>query len=337
MVILNIVKILFTLGFLVLIHEGGHFLVAKAFHVKVNEFSIGFGKKILSKKKGETEYNLRIVPLGGFVSMLGEDERSDDERSFSKQSIPKRLAIVVAGATVNIVFGLIVYFLLLAISGNYATKTIESVAEDMPAALAGIEANDEIVEVNGEKVKLYSDIANKLAQAGTNDIEITVNRNGEFKKFNLAPKKVEQDGQEKILIGVYFKPSGNSFKERIYYSFFETTRFIKFLGGSVISIFTKGINVQDMTGPIGISKTVAKTSSVYEFIYLLAIISLSLGITNLLPIPALDGGKILILIIEAIRRKPMKEKTEIAIQLVGFSFLILLSLYISYIDILRFF
>lgn len=247
------------------------------------------------------------------------------------------MAIVVAGATVNIIFGLLVYFLLLAISGNYATKTIDSVAKDLPAARAGIEANDEIIKVNDKNCKLYSDISFALAEAGESEVTITVNRNGEIKDFKLTPEKIEEEGQQRLVIGVVFKPAGNSFKERMYYSFFETERFIGFLAKSVASLFTKGINTDDMTGPIGISKTVASTSTIYEFVYLLAIISLSLGITNLLPIPALDGGKILILLIEAIRRKPMKENTEIAIQLVGFSFLILLSIYISYLDVLKFF
>ena len=162
-------------------------------------------------------------------------------------------------------------------------------------------------------------------------------RQGELKTFKLKPEIKDEGEAKQIIIGVSFKTSSNSLKDRMYYAFIGTGRFVGFLGESIAQLFTRGINTDDMTGPIGISKTVADTSSVFEFVYLLAVISISLGITNLLPIPALDGGKILILIIEAIRRKPMKESTEIAIQLIGFSFLILLSIYISVIDVHRFF
>ena len=129
-IFINAIKIIFLLGFLILIHEGGHFCIAKLFKVKVNEFSIGFGKKIITKKRGETTYSLRIIPLGGYVSMLGEEERSEDERSFSKQSIPKRIAIVAAGGLVNILFGLLIYFIVLFVIGNFSSKTVESVVEN---------------------------------------------------------------------------------------------------------------------------------------------------------------------------------------------------------------
>lgn len=207
----------------------------------------------------------------------------------------------------------------------------------MPAYEAGIMSGDEIIKINDKKVRLYSDIAYEIAASGENETSITVLRNGEEKTFTLKPEIVEEDNVTRVLIGVTFKPSDNSFKDRMYYSFFGTAKFVKFLGQSIASLFTHGISTDEVTGPIGISKTVADTSSVFEFVYLLAIISISLGVTNLLPIPALDGGKILILIIEAIRRKPMNEKTEIVIQLIGFGFLILLSIYISYLDVLRFF
>lgn len=201
------------------------------------------------------------------------------------------MAIVVAGATVNIIFGLLVYFLLVAISGNFVTRTIDTVAADMPAAKAGIMSGDEIVEVNNKKVKLYSDIAYGIYEAGENETSIKVNRQGEIKEFKLTPTIVEEEGTVRVLIGVTFKTSSNSLKDRLYYACIGTGRFVGFLGESIASLFTHGISTDDMTGPIGISKTVADTSSVFEFVYLLAIISISLGITNLLPIPALDGRK----------------------------------------------
>ena len=411
--IINALKIIFVLGFLVLIHECGHFFVAKFFKVKVNEFSIGFGKSLWSTKKGETKYSIRMIPLGGYVSMLGEDERSDDDRSFSKQSIPKRIAIVAAGGIVNILFGLVVYFIVIACMGNFVSKNIDYVIEDYGAELAGILPNDEIVSINGKHVFITQDLNSELEKRARETSLIKIKRNGEYKELEVSPTEVKtksigvyldqnstkiayiyddspvkdtlqvgdvimtingenvQNDYEKLLdivensdnnlnvevernneimefdinsreyseyyIGVVFKQADKDLFSRIYYAWFETGNFALSLVDNVKSLFTGGVSVDQMMGPIGISQTVASTQTVYDFVYLMALISLSLGITNLLPFPALDGGKILILLIEAIRRKPLKENTEIAIQMLGFSLLILLSVYISYIDVVRFF
>ena len=240
--ILSAIKIIFLLGFLIFIHEGGHFLVAKLCKVKVNQFAIGFGPEILSKQKGETKYALRAIPLGGFVSMEGEDQASNNEGAFNKASIPKRIAIVAAGAIVNIVFGLLIYFLI----------------------ILSIENN-----------------------------------------FQLAIQ--------------------------------EMANFIGALGESVKMIFTGQVGANDLTGPVGISQIVSKTAGIKEYLYIMAIISVSLGVTNLLPIPALDGGKIVLLLIEAVRRKPISDRIQISLQLLGFSVIIALSVFVTYNDVVRIF
>ena len=248
MIILNAIKIIFLLGFLVFIHEGGHFLVAKLCKVKVNEFAIGFGKILWQKQGKETKYSLRMIPLGGFCNMEGEEEESDAPGSFSKASIPKRVAIVAAGAIVNIIFALIVYFIL-ATSYNF------QVTNNWSSALT----------FAGEKT------------------------------------------------GTFITSTFEGLKQ----------------------LFTGKAGLDQMMGPVGISEVVAKTNGMFEFINMIAIVSLSLGVTNLLPIPALDGGKILLLIIEAIRKKPLSQKIEINIQLLGFSFIIILALFVTWNDIAR--
>ena len=244
--------ILVLLGFLIIIHEGGHFLVAKLCKVKVKEFAIGFGKIIWQKQGKETKYTLRLIPLGGFCNMEGEEEESDDEGSFSKASIWKKMAIVLAGATVNILFGILVYFILMS------TVLIQ-----------------------------------------------------------------------------FADPARDTILNRLYYGAQYTGTFILSIFDSVKTLFTGGLATDQMVGIVGISEVVVQTTGILNYIYLLAIISVSLGVTNLLPIPALDGGKILILLIEAIRRKPMKLETEVKIQLIGFSILFALFIFVTYNDILR--
>lgn len=246
---LTAIKIIVLLGFLIFIHEAGHFCVAKLCKVKVKEFSIGFGPKIFSKKKGETDYEIRLIPLGGFVNLEGEEELSDEEGSFSKASTAKKIAIIVAGALVNIIFGLITFFILILC--RY--KMIE---------------------------------------------------NASFAQSFIYASKASLDLILETLKGI-------------------------------LEIFKFKVSINDFTGPIGISQMVSQTSSFAEFIYLLSIISISLGVTNLLPIIPLDGGKVLIYIIEAIRKKPISEKTQEVIASVGLFILLGLSFAVTFNDIAR--
>ena len=412
--IISAIKIIFLLGFLILIHELGHFTVAKLCKVKVNEFAIGFGPTIWKKQGKETKYALRLFPLGGFVSMEGEDERSEDSRSFSKASIPKRIAIVVAGATVNIIFGLTVYFILSSTSGTYISNEIDSVIDEYAAQSIGIESGDKIVQINNKKINSKNDLDKIIQKTNGNELKIKVQRNNEIIEYQTKPTEVKvkvtgiyldeecniaavekesssekqgiqandklikinnqeingdrnkalelisESNENKILItverknqqinleltpdyiskyylGVNLKEAPDTFVNRCINGGMQTKEFMVSIIDNLRQLFTGNVGVDQMMGPVGISEAVAKTNGAQEFISMLALISLSLGITNLLPIPALDGGKILILIIEAIRRKPLKEQTEINIQLLGFSILIALSLYVTYNDVLRIF
>ena len=346
--------------------------------------------------------------------MEGEEERSENEGSFSKASILKRILIVAAGATVNIIFGLLVYFILMSTSSTYVTNQIDSVINDYVAQEIGLQQNDIIIELDGKKIKNKYDLNKVMKKTNGEEIELKIERNGEILTYNIKPTEVKVKntgvylGEEcKILavekgsgaakqglkandkiikinneeingsidkvveimqqkglntmtltvlrgkqeltieltpdyvssyyLGVNLKQSESKFINYIIYGGIETKEFAFSILDNIKMIFTGGVSVDQMMGPVGISEVVAKTNGLKEFIYMLALISLSLGVTNLLPIPALDGGKILILIIEAIRRKPLNEKTEINIQLIGFSILIALSLYITYNDILRIF
>ena len=417
-VLLTILKIVFILGFLIFIHEGGHFIVAKLCKIKVNEFAIGFGPVILKKQGKETLFQLRLIPLGGFCNMEGEEERSEEVGSFSKASIPRRIAVVAAGGLVNIIFALLIYFILMSCVGNNVSNTIDSVIPDYSAQVAGLQEDDTILEINGKKIKNKTDLDNALEKSNGNELNVLIERDGEEKEIKLTPTEekynytgiavstaseklteiaalypnspgekqglqvndviiavngnlVENDTQklvdyingnigEKIkftierdseviyievvpevmsnyLLGVNLKMAENNFVNNVYYAFWDTGEFAFSIVDNLKLLFSGGVSIDQLMGPVGISDVVAQTSGFADFVYILALISISLGFTNLLPFPPLDGGKIVILLIEVIRRKPLKEKTEINIQLIGFMILIALMVYVTYNDILRIF
>lgn len=335
--LISAIKIVFLLGFLIIIHESGHFLVAKLCKVKVNEFAIGFGPTIWKKQGLETKYALRLIPLGGFVSMEGEEEASDAEGSFSKASIPRRIAIVVAGATVNIIFGLIIYFILMTSTGVTISNEISAVLDGYNSVESGLQVNDKVIEINGIQVKTRKDVTKILTQSDGKELKLKVERSGELIDISLLPTEKEVNGIKGYYIGVTFKPVDNTFVNHIYYGLTETAEFSTSIIENLKNLISGGVNPSQMMGIVGISDVVVSTNGFKEFIYILALISVSLGVTNLLPIPALDGGKLVILIIEAVRRKPLKQEVEASITMIGFSILIALSLYVTYNDILRIF
>ena len=419
-ILISIIKVVILLGFLVFIHESGHFIVAKLCKVKVLEFSIGFGPKIWSKQGKETKYSFRIIPLGGYVNMLGEEERSEEEGSYSKASIPKRIGILLAGGLVNIIFGILVYFILVGTaSQSYISTTVNELVPGYAAETAGIQIEDRIIKIDGKNIRTKTDVDNVLAKNNKNTIPIVLERNNEKITLNIEPTKVETksigvylgvEGENlsaevkslyknspaeiagikqgdvitrvddietnmdayqtveliqnspndtiKITVlrgdknvdfeikpvvstayklGVVFKQIDKTFGNALYYSFWETANFVDTIVDNLKQLFTGRVSVNQLMGPVGISEMVVETKGIEEFAYILALISVSLGVTNLLPFPPLDGGKVVLIIIEAIRRKPLKENIEAGIQIMGFFLLIALSLFVTFNDILRIF
>ena len=189
--IISAIKIIFLLGFLIFIHELGHFTVAKLCKVKVNEFAIGFGPTIWKKQGKETKYALRLFPLGGFVSMEGEEQRSEDSKSFSKASIPKRIAIVIAGATVNIIFGLTVYFILSTTSGTYISNEIDSVLEEYAASQIGLQSGDKIIEINNKKINSKNDLNQILDKSKGEELTLKIIRDNKTLEYKTKPTEVK--------------------------------------------------------------------------------------------------------------------------------------------------
>ena len=333
-ILINAFKIIFLLGFLILIHEGGHFLAAKFFKVKVEKFSIGFGPRIFSKQGKETTYSISLIPFGGYVQMTGEMERSDEKGAFNNAKILHRIAIVASGPIINILFGIIVYFILILTSGVYASTIIEEIIPEALPNISNLQVGDKIIQINDEKIRIKSDIDKALAENKGEEISIIALRDGKEISAKVTPTEYT-DGV--YILGIKLERLEANFNDRIYIAFWKTVDFTGSIGSSMVMFFTGKVSVNQMAGPIGISSIVAESKGIYNFIYLLCLISMSLGITNLLPIPALDGGRLLLLIIEAIRGKALDEDLELKIQSIGFTLLILLSLYVSYNDILRLF
>lgn len=333
-ILINAFKIIFLLGFLIFIHEGGHFLAAVLCNVKVEAFSIGFGPKLFSKKGKETEYSLSLIPFGGYVKMTGEEAKSEEPRAFNNAKLRHRIAIVAAGPIVNIVFGIIVYFILMACSYNGATTIISEIIPEASESLSQVQAGDQIIKINNKKIRIKSDIDRILNTNTGEEISLVLLRDQE--EISTKVKPIQYTNGDFIL-GIKLQADSPTLKARIYTAYWKSVNFIGTMSESMVMLFTGKVGIDQMSGPIGISSVVAQSSGIYNFIYLLCFISASLGITNLLPIPALDGGRILFLVIEGIRGKALKEEVELSIQSLAFTILILLSLYVSYNDILRIF
>ena len=334
-IIINALKIVFLLGFLIFIHEGGHFLAARLFKVKVEEFSIGFGPKLFKKKGKETEYSLSLFPFGGYVRMTGENERSEDPNSFNNAKILNRIFIVAAGAIVNIIFGIIVYFILSMSSGYNISTTVSKILPEAEQNISSVKIGDKILKIDDTNIRLKSDITKALENyIPGNEVSILLERDGEEISVKAKPTEYQENF---YILGVEVALIQGSLKDKIYYSFWETIDFVSSIRDSLVMLFTGNIGIEQMTGPVGISEIVVKSDGIYNFVYLLCLVSLSLGVTNLLPIPALDGGRLVLLVIEGIRGKALKEEIELGIQSVGFTLLILFALYVTYNDILRIF
>lgn len=410
--ILVVVKLLIILGIVATIHEFGHFLFSKMFKVGVNEFSIGFGPKIIQKKFGETMYSLRCIPLGGYCAIEGEEGTSDKENSLQNKNLIQKVLILLMGAGFNAILAAIIFFFISFTSQTYTTK-IESISSDSILYQAGIQSGDTINSINGKKVRTLSEVLNfDVSDIKDGKIEI------EYTRDNVLNKVTIENAVKKIgYLGITFNASGDSSnvidmvasggkafdaglkagdkivsiasvptntskevvgeiikypnqeieivisrkgeeitktvvpesknslslgitstiveKTNLYYAFVNMGDKFKSIIGSYVDLFTGKVGIKDMSGIVGIGEIVSKSNGFLEFINLLGIISLAVGVANILPFPPLDGGKIVIVVIESIVRKKLSEKAEAIISYIGFGLLIALTIFVTYRDIIR--
>ncbi len=320
------------LMFLVFVHELGHFFAAKTSGVKVNKFAIGMGPVLFKRQKGETEYSLRILPIGGFCSIEGEDEDSNDVRSFSNKSLAVKAKILVAGSFMNLLTALIIMIAIFMYTGM-PTTSISGVTAGGMAEIAGIKAGDRIVAVDGKPVKEWKDFSVLLSEAADESVRIKVVRDGEEKVF--VTDVAEKDGRK--IIGVTSKIERNPARA-VVYGVKSITKMGHFMYDVLGQLVSGKVSAKELSGPVGIAYVVGDSASLglqYVF-YITALISLNLAIINMLPLPALDGGRLLFAIIRAVSRGRFSENVEMKINLIGMALLFALMIYVTWNDIGRF-
>ncbi len=347
--------ILAILMFLLMIfpHELGHFIAAKKFGVKVNEFAFGMGPAIWKKQKGETLYSIRLFPIGGFCAMEGEDGQNEDEdedeealpgaetekkdpddpRSFNNKKPWQKIIILAAGSLMNVFTAFIVLTIMTTVLG-FATTTIGSVTAGSPADLAGLETGDKIVSIDDKAVKEWSDVGKYIQEAEGGAVTFGVERDGAQKEFSVSPQFVEQENR--YIIGITYKGSHNVIRG-VGQGFVQTGKMFGIMIDSFRMLFSGEAGIRDLSGPVGIVQMVGETSSIgwWYYMFLLALICVNLAMINMLPLPALDGGRIIFVLYGWITGRPVSAKVEGIVHTIGIILLLALAAVVTMSDIGR--
>lgn len=328
---MTIIIAILVFNAIVFFHEAGHFIAARLGGIKVVEFALGMGPKLISKKAGDTIYSLRAFPIGGFCLMLGEDEEKSDPAAFNNKPVTTRLAAIAAGPIVNLLVAVAIYSLVLAPAG---TPVVGQVTKGMPAEQAGIVAGDVIIDINDVKINSWEEIKPEIAKHEGELITVTLENKGEQRDVQLTPVKNPNTNDVMIGVAQQVKITGFSLTKGVSSTFTITRMVIEFLGQLVVGKADAG----DVSGPVSIFVYMndAAKSGLISVLGITAIISLNLAIFNLLPLPALDGGRLIFLLIELIRRKPVPAEKEGMVHFIGLVALMALSLFLAYRDIVKF-
>jgi regulator of sigma E protease len=347
-----IIIAIIAFGFLIAIHELGHFVAAKLCGVRVNEFAIGMGPAILKKQGKETLYALRLLPIGGFCAMEGEDGDSEDPRAFSSQARWKRLIILAAGAFMNFLVGFIVVIILCMQMHSFVGTTITDLADGFPNAGAdGLMVGDTIVALDGERLYYSSDFSTFIARDTDGQVDLEIIRNGDKIQLEDFPLEMREytdaDGQTRLRYGITFNSIEGTFGQQLKYSTYTTMNFVRLIRVSLSDLFHGAVGLKDLSGPVGIVSVIndvgnasAEVSdAISNIAYLFAFIAVNLAVMNMLPLPALDGGRIFFLIvtwiIERISRRRLNPKYEGYIHAAGLVLLMGLMVVVMISDVVK--
>lgn len=346
---MTIVMFILIFGVIVITHELGHFLLAKANGIGVTEFCIGMGPKICKFTKNNTEYSLRLFPIGGACMFVGEDGLETKEgivngKSFQEAGVWARISSVLAGPLFNFILAFFLSLIVVGFSGT-DKPIIVGITEGQPAEQAGIQVGDKILSMNGEKISVYREISFFSMTSQGEDIEIVLERNGEKYGTTITPVYDKEDGRYYIGFtggGEYVESSG---LEIFKYSYYEVKYWLKTTYKSLGMLISGQANKEDMAGPIGMvqvideayetTKEYGLSSVVLTMINLAILLSVNIGVLNLLPLPALDGGRLVFLLVEVIRGKPVPPEKEGMVHFAGFVALMILMVFVMYNDIMR--
>ncbi len=351
MIGISIVSVVILLSVLIFIHEFGHFIVAKIAGVGVLKFSLGFGPRLIGKKVGETDYMLSLIPLGGYVKMIGEEpgeelSAEDKKRSFLQQSIWKRGSIVAAGP----VFNILLAFLIFAVVNFYGLPVLKpqigNIQPDSAAFAAGLKSGDTIVEIENNPVKKWDDISKAISKSKGESVRVTVLRNSLFVSILVTPRLTDTqnlfgEGIKAYKIGI--SPSGETFVERLnpvssfLTAFGQTWRIVKLTALSIVKMIQGVVSPKTMGGPIFIAQLAGAQvkQGIIPFMLFMALLSINLGILNLLPVPVLDGGHLFFLSVELVTGKEVNARFRETAQQIGFTILVLLMVFVFLVDIER--
>ena len=356
MIIVYILVAILMFGILIAVHEFGHFAAAKLLGVKVNEFAIGMGPRILHRQKGETEYTLRLFPIGGFCAMEGEEEDSHDPRAFNNKPAWKRFIILAAGAFMNFLTGVLIFFFLLvgsaspiAVTDTLTTTTIDHFMTGFPLeGENGLLPGDRIVEVDGHAVYLREDIDLFFSRAGAT-MDLTVERDGRRVELKDLPLQKQEYEGEGLRYGLYFAQKEATLLDKLQLTWYNAVDTVRLVWVSLGDLVSGAVGIRDMSGPVGIVTMISDVGTnagsallaVRGILYFVAFIAINLAVMNLLPIPALDGGQILFLVVDKIyglfTRRRIDQKYLGYINGAGFILLIGLMVVVAFSDVLKLF
>ncbi len=349
----NIVSVVILLGVLIFVHELGHFLLAKSLGVGVLKFSLGFGPKLIGRKVGETEYMISLVPLGGYVKLLGESDTDDvlpqdERRSFVKQHVLKKIAIVVAGPLFNFLFAILAFAVIFMVGVPSLTTDIGSVQPGSPAEVAGVRAGDNVQSIDGRNVGRWSDLAEIITTSGGKELTLKLKRDGTLQDVRVKPESVkvknvfgEDVDSWKIGVGA----SSNTFIERqnpiraVWTGMEQTWAITELTLISIVKMVQGIVSPDSLGGPILIAQMAGAhvKKGIMNFVFFMALLSINLAVLNLFPIPVLDGGHLMFFLIELVTGKEVNIKWRERAQQVGFFILVMLMIFVFYNDIMRIF
>lgn len=321
---------------LIIIHEFGHFIAAKLLGVRVNEFAVGFGPKLFKRKLGETVYSVNLVPLGGYCAMEGEDEASGDDRAFCNKKAWRRFLIVVMGAIFNLLLGIVIIGITLIPQDRFTTTTVAEFRENAVSINSGLKVDDKIISVDSRRIFSTYDLSYAFTNVDDGSVDITVLRNGEKMTLkNVKFDSEEIDGIDYLTVDFYVYGREKTVLSFISEAFNTALSYCAVVWRSLVDLISGKYGISAMSGPVGVTAAIGSVAkqNLQNILPIMALITINLGIFNLLPIPALDGGRLIFILFEMVTGKKVPQKYESVVHAIGFVLLIGFMLLITAKDI----